>query len=107
MLAATLLCFALLSFGQEESQGRRSQAPAQQPTPSPQTMASPSGSPSAQQRGPQERPTTPPEAMLRLSVPPWAQQRAPKDPPPPPDEKPPVVTKHEIRAGGKTLRYTA
>src|SRR6267378_4595527 len=79
MLAATLLCFALLSFGQE---GRQQQAPAQQPTPSPQTMASPSGSPSAQQRGPQERPT-------------------------PPAEEPPVITKHEIRAGGKTLRYTA
>src|SRR6266550_4390930 len=79
MLAATLLCFALLSFGQE---GRQQQAPAQQPTPSPQTMASPSGSPSAQQRGPQERPT-------------------------PPAEEPPIVTHHEIRAGGKTLRYTA
>ncbi|HMG76478.1 MAG TPA: hypothetical protein VK582_23585 [Pyrinomonadaceae bacterium] len=79
MLAATLLCFALLSFGQE---GRQQQAPAQQPTPSPQTTAAPSGSPSAQQRGPQERPT-------------------------PAAEEPPVVTKHEIRAGGKTLRYTA
>src|SRR6267143_6970384 len=79
MLAATLLCFALLSFGHE---GRQQQAPAQQPTPSPQTMAAPSGSPSAQQRGPQERPT-------------------------PPAEEPPVITKHEIRAGGKTLRYTA
>src|SRR6267378_5412053 len=82
MLAATLLCFALLSFGQEEGQARRSQAPAQQPTPSPQTMASPSGSPSAQQRGPQERPT-------------------------PPAEEPPIVTHHEIRVGGKTLKYTA
>src|SRR6267142_827479 len=83
MLAATLLCFALLSFGQEEGQGRRQQpAPAQQPTPAPQTMASPSVSPAASQRGPQERPT-------------------------PPAEEPPVVTKHEIRAGGKTLRYTA
>jgi carboxypeptidase C (cathepsin A) len=81
MLAATLLCFALLSFGQEEGQGRR-QAPAQQPTPAPPAMASPSGSPSAQQRGPQERPT-------------------------PPAEEPPVITKHEIRVGGKVLRYTA
>src|SRR5260370_42398911 len=82
MLAATLLCCALVSFGQEEGQGRRPQAPAQQPTPSTQTMVSPSGSPSAQQRGPQERPS-------------------------PPAEEPPVVTHHEIRAGGKTLRYTA
>src|ERR1700730_16886071 len=83
MLAATLLCFALLSFGQEEGQGRRQQqAPAQQPTPAPQTMATPSGSPPAQQRGPQERPT-------------------------PSVEEPPVVTKHEIRVGGKALHYTA
>jgi carboxypeptidase C (cathepsin A) len=80
MLAATLLCFALLSFGQEEGQGRR--LPAQQPTPAPQTTASPSASPSGQQRGPQERPT-------------------------PAAEEPPVVTRHEIRAGGKALRYTA
>src|SRR5467141_721088 len=79
MLAATLLCFALLSFGQE---GRQQQAPAQQPTPSPQTMPSPSGSPSTHQRGPQERPT-------------------------PPAEEPPVVTKHSINVGGKELRYTA
>jgi carboxypeptidase C (cathepsin A) len=83
MLAAILLCFALLSFGQEEAQGRRQQQPpAQQPTPAPQTTAAPSGSPSAQQRGPQERPT-------------------------PPAEEPPVVTHHEINVGGKTLRYTA
>src|SRR6202165_3250809 len=80
MLAAILLCFALLSFGQE--QDRHQQPPAQQPTPAPQAMASPSGSPSAQQRGPQERPT-------------------------PPAEEPPVVTHHEITVGGKTLRYTA
>src|ERR1700730_17587961 len=83
MLAAILLCFALLSFGQEEGQGlRQQQTPAQQPTPAPQTMASPSGSPSAQQRGPQERPT-------------------------PPAEEPPVVTHHEITVGGRTLKYTA
>src|SRR5882762_5086613 len=79
MLAATLLCFALLSFGQE---GRQQQAPAQQPTPSPQTMAAPSGSPAAPQRGSQERP-------------------------PMPTEEAPVITHHEIRAGGRTLRYTA
>src|SRR5437868_2067768 len=83
MLAATLLCFALLSFGQED---RQQPTPAQQPTPlsqaSPQTTASPGGSAAAPQRGPQERPS-------------------------PPAEEPPVITHHEIRAGGRTLRYTA
>src|ERR1700682_1864155 len=79
MLAIILLCSALLSFGQEEAQGRR-QAASPQPTPSP--MASPGVPASTQQRGSQERPTTPAEEQ-------------------------PVVTHHEIRAGGKTLRYTA
>jgi len=79
MLAATLLCFALLSFGQDP-QGRRQQAPAQQPTPTPQTTSA-SGGP-GQQRPPQERPT-------------------------PAAEDIPVVTKHEITVGGKTLHYTA
>src|SRR3977135_2723044 len=82
MLAAILFCFALLSFGQEA--GPRQQAPAQPPTQGPQTTASPTASPggsSAQRANPQERPT--------------------------PAEEPPVVTHHEIRAGGKTLRYTA
>jgi len=83
MLAIILLCSALLSFGQEEGQGRRQQpAVTPQPTPSPQAMASPVGSASAPQRGPQERPS-------------------------PTVEEPPVVTHHEIRAGGRTLRYTA
>jgi len=74
---SALLC--VMSFGQE---GRQQQAPVQQPNTSPQDDAFASGLASAQQRGPQERPT-------------------------PPAEEPPVVTKHEIRAGGKTLRYTA
>ena len=83
MLAIILLCSALLSFGQEEGQVRRQQPAANpQPTPSPQAMASPGGSATAPQRGPQERPS-------------------------PTAEEPPVVTRHEIRAGGKTLRYTA
>src|SRR6184192_1427879 len=86
MLAAIILFFALLSPLQEpDFQGRR-QFPPQTPTPTPQAMASPAasptGSPSAQQRGPQERPSPSPE-------------------------EPPVLTKHEIRAGGRTLRYTA
>src|SRR5258706_10313476 len=81
MLAIILLCFAVLSFGQEESQARR-QAASPQPTPSPQATASPAVPASTQQRGSQERPATPAEEL-------------------------PVVTHHEIRAGGKTLRYTA
>ncbi|HEV8590229.1 MAG TPA: hypothetical protein VGQ72_15280 [Pyrinomonadaceae bacterium] len=82
MLAVVLTCFALLFLGQDpDGQGRR--PPAQQPTASP--TSSPSASPAAQsspQRGPQERPSPSPE-------------------------EPPVVTKHEIRAGGRVLRYTA
>src|SRR5438552_1165191 len=86
MLAAIILFFALLSPSQEpDGQGRR-QFPPQTPTPPPQAMASPSasptGSPSGQQRGPQERPSPSPE-------------------------EPPVITKHEVRVGGRTLRYTA
>lgn len=77
MLAAILLCFALLSFGQEGGQGRRQQGAGQQPTPTP----APSGGQQTGQR-PQERPS-------------------------PTAEEPPVVTRHEIQAGGKTLRYTA
>src|SRR5438477_4283841 len=86
MLAAIILFCALLSPLQEpDGQGRR-QFPPQTPTPTPQVMASPAaapaGSPSAQQRGPQERPSPSPE-------------------------EPPVITKHEVHAGGRTLRYTA
>src|SRR5437762_346346 len=86
MLAAIILFCALLSPLQEpDGQGRR-QFPPQTPTPTPQAMASPAaapaGSPSAQQRTPQERPSPSPE-------------------------EPPVVTKHEVHVGGKTLRYTA
>jgi carboxypeptidase C (cathepsin A) len=77
MLAVILLCGALLSLGQEP-EGRR-QPPAQQATPTPQVTASPTGSPSQQR--PTERPT-------------------------PSIEEPPVITHHEIRAGGRALRYT-
>ena len=83
MLATLSLCFALLLFGQEEGQGRR---PPQQPTATPTATMSPSTSPGTgggqQQRGPQERPSPSPE-------------------------EPPVVTHHEIRIGGRVLRYTA
>lgn len=81
MLSIIIICFALLSFGQEpEGQGRRQQPPA-----SPQATASPTASPSSSpstQRGPQERPSPSPE-------------------------EPPIVTKHEIRVGGRPLHYTA
>jgi carboxypeptidase C (cathepsin A) len=83
MLATLFVCFALLSFGQEEGQGRR---PPQQPTATPAATASPSTAPGTAgappQRGPQERPSPSPE-------------------------EPPVITHHEIRAGGRVLRYTA
>jgi len=82
MLAILFVCFAFVSFGQEEGQGRR---PPQQPAATPGATASPSASPAtsgAPQRGPQERPSPSPE-------------------------EPPVITHHEIRVGGRTLRYTA
>src|SRR5438445_4260507 len=87
MLAATLLFVALLSPGQEpDGQGRRQQAPGQQPTPATQATSTPSASPSGSSAAAQGRPQ--PQAT-------------------PTPEEPPVVTHHEIRAGGKTLRYTA
>ncbi|MGZ5437573.1 MAG: S10 family peptidase, partial [Pyrinomonadaceae bacterium] len=83
MLAVLFFCFALVSFGQPDAQRR---PPGQQPAATPQTGASPSASPggpaSGQQRGAPERPAPSPE-------------------------EPPVVTKHEIRVGGRTHRYTA
>src|SRR5437879_2211930 len=86
MLAAIILFFALLSPLQEPGgQGRR-QFPPQTPTPTPQAMASPAGSPTGS---------------------PSAQQRAPQERPSPSPEEPPVITKHEVHVGGRTLRYTA
>jgi len=87
MFAAILLFLALLSPLQEpEGPGRSQQPPVQQPTPAPTASASPAPSSAGpgQARGPQERPS-----------------------PSPSPEEPPVVTKHEIRVGGRTLRYTA
>lgn len=76
-MPAIIFCFALLFFGQAPT--------GQQPAPTPQATASPSASPGAaagQTRAAQERPSPSPE-------------------------EPPVVTKHEVRVGGRTLRYTA
>lgn len=81
MFIAIVLFSALLSFGQEPGgPSRRPQSPATQATPTPAAAASPS--PSAAARRPTEQPTPPPE-------------------------EPPVITHHEIKVGGKTLRYTA
>src|ERR1051325_638172 len=81
MLVIIPLCLALLSFGQEDGQGRRPGSQ-QQPAPTPAATASPNATSSPQSRGPQERPSPSPEES-------------------------PVITHHEIRVGGKTLRYTA
>src|SRR5438128_2441549 len=87
MIAAILLGFALLSFGQEpDGQGRRQQFHSQQPSPTAPAVVSPSASPTGSSA---------------------AQQRRPAEQPSPSPEESPVVTHHEIRAGGKTLRYTA
>jgi carboxypeptidase C (cathepsin A) len=63
--------------------------PGQQPTPQP----GPPPSPSAQ--------------SSPVAAAPAAQARRPQEQPSPSPEEPPVVTKHEIKVGGKTLRYTA
>ena len=85
MLAFILLVLTLLLPGQEQPR-RQGQFPEQQPSPTPLSQASPSASP---------------------AVPSAGQQGRPQSQPSPPAEEPPVVTKHEIRAGATTLRYTA
>src|SRR6266513_1245756 len=83
MLSLIIVCLALLSLGQEpDAQGRRQQMPAPSPQATSSPAASPTGSPLGAQRGPTERPGPSPEES-------------------------PVITKHEIRVGGRTLRYTA
>ncbi len=77
MLAVILLYAALLSFGQDP-EGRRQPPP---PTPTPPAVASPAASPATQRGGQTERPA-------------------------PSVEEAPVITHHEIRAGGRALRYT-
>src|SRR5947209_10198528 len=88
MLAATFLLLMSLSLGQEPGgQVRREQQPRiQQPAPTAQPSASPAASPSSAPAGTQRRP----------------QEQASPTP-----EEPPIITHHEIRVGGKALRYTA
>src|ERR1700687_1297947 len=84
MLVFVLLFSALVSAGQEpEGQSRRPQpSPAPQTTPAPQSTASPTASPSPSPR------RTPDQSTPLV-------------------EEPLVVTHHEIKVGGKSLRYTA
>lgn len=79
MCASLILLLVFLFQAPEGGQGRRNQPPAQQPTASPSPA-------SAQQTGPGGR--------------------AQAQPSPSPEETP-VVTRHEIRAGSRVLRYTA
>src|SRR5215471_5134435 len=88
MIAATLLCFALFSFGQapdDQGQGRRQQGQSQPPSgqqPVTATTTTQTGQQTGQARPPQERPSPAPE-------------------------EPPVITHHEITVRGQTLKYTA
>src|ERR1700716_3414487 len=87
MLAVIVLFAALVSLGQDpEGQSSRQQSPAPQATPTPSATASPSASAVAS-----------PSPLLRR----------PQEQPAPTPEEPPVVTHHEIKVAGKTLRYTA
>ncbi|HSE31704.1 MAG TPA: hypothetical protein VLA93_09000 [Pyrinomonadaceae bacterium] len=74
---ASLILFVCLFF--QPGQGRQGQPPAQQPSPSPATTSTGQAGPGG---------------------------RAQAQPSPSPEETP-VVTKHEIRAGSRVLRYTA
>src|SRR6266536_1024095 len=86
MFAAIFLFFALLSLGPESgNQMPTQQGPPPQSTPVAQPSASPSASPSGA----------------------GAQARRASEQPSPSPEEPPVVTRHEIRVGGRTLKYTA
>jgi carboxypeptidase C (cathepsin A) len=79
MFASLILLLVFFFQGPEGGQGRRGQPPAQQPAASP-------------------APTTP--------QPTGPGGRAQAQPSPSPEETP-IVTKHEIRAGSRVLRYTA
>ena len=86
MLAVIVLFAAFVSLGQEPEGQRQQQSPAPQATPIPSATASPSASAVAS-----------PSPLLRR----------PQEQPAPTPEEPPVVTHHEIKVAGKTLRYTA
>jgi carboxypeptidase C (cathepsin A) len=93
MLAYILLLLAFVSPGQEPG-GRQRQFPVQQPTATPQASTSPAVTPTGAPAGGQPGGQT-------------GAGRRPQEQPTPPAEEPPVVTRHEIKVGGKTLRYTA
>ena len=89
MLATILLILAsfVTPWQEQQNQSRRqSQTAPPQATPTPQAAASPSPSPTGS---------------------PAASARRGGEAPAPTPEEPPVVTRHEIRVGGKTLHYTA
>jgi len=79
------LVFLILTIGGvQETAGQQRQFPRPQPSPTPAPTASPSPGPT-----------------------PGGAPRKPQEQPSPPVEEPPVVTKHEISVGGKTIQYTA
>lgn len=106
--AATIIFFALALLCAVAATAPR--AHAQQPEPTPQQSAS-------QQPSPQQTPTQTPASQqpgAQASPSPGASPaaRSGATPSPTPDrdpattDTPPVVTKHELRVGGRTLRYT-
>lgn len=88
MIQAILLLLMLATPWQDPSNQSRRQGQGAPPqaTPAPQASPSPGASPSAS---------------------PSVQGRRSGEPSPTPVEEPLVITRHEMKAGGKTLRYTA
>jgi carboxypeptidase C (cathepsin A) len=106
--ALFLLIFALSAFAPLTALARPQQQQQQQP-PATQQQQPSSQQPSSQQpAGPQPMPAQPPAPGAATQQP----GRANAVPTPTPErdpammDAPPVVTRHEIRLGGRTLRYT-
>jgi carboxypeptidase C (cathepsin A) len=113
--AATSFFFALALLCAVATTATRTHA-RQQPEPAPQQQSA-SQQPPAQQTPPQQTPTQPPasqqpgaQASPSPGVSPAARVGATPSPTPDRDpamtDTPPVVTRHELRVGGRTLRYT-